>query len=85
LPILARQKLFGQSFVVLSRVLNRGIAFDRFSEILPRYIEPDTRYIPTMLLFFLFLLVFLRIKEASGIEKIEHTVFILGGIFNLIN
>lgn len=85
LKILSRHKILNQNIIVLSQVLNRGMAGDRFSNIPPGYIDPYTRYFPTLIWMLLFLLVIYRSRNSSIKEKIGYSFLIGGGASNLVN
>jgi lipoprotein signal peptidase len=82
-PLLSRRPILGQSFLALTRVLNRGVAGDRFSTIPNGFIEPYTRYIPTAIWALLLGFVAHRFARMSRLETAGASLLIAGGASNL--
>ena len=81
--ILSRKPILGQHFLVLSRVLNRGLAGDRFSNIPQGFIEVYTRYIPTAMWCALAAFAFSRIDAAGKLERVGLSLLLAAGASNL--
>lgn len=80
-----REIVAGAKQLVLSRVLNRGIAGDHFSNVPEGHIEPYTRYIPTAVWFAMLLLAGVRFRKAKAFERVALAAVLAGGASNLFD
>ena len=85
LHLYERVPFLGQSFLVLSRTLNKGLAFDSFSWIPEPYISPYIRYLPSLIWLGLATLVALRWHLAARLERSGYALMISGGASNLFD
>ena len=87
LNVLDRMAILGQNILIISRILNRGIAGDNFSWIPNGSIEPYTRYFPTLVLALVGVIAFIRFceKNVTRSELTGLTLLLAGGASNLFN
>jgi lipoprotein signal peptidase len=78
-----RLPIFGQDYLVISKVLNRGVMGDRFSGLPAGTIEYVTRYLPALSGGLLAAFALLRWRDAGRLEKSGYAAMLAGGFSNL--
>ncbi len=80
------EPFLGMKSVLLTRIANSGLIWQRYSTLFPGQVEPYIRYIPTaVILSFITGFLYFEWNRSSRLVKAGFTLFIAGGSSNLFD